>query len=116
MRIIVIGGGIAGSATALALRQDGHDVTVYEAYADPAGDVGGHLSLAVNDLRGLDRLGCLRDVQAAGYEIDRMRYHTGGGRLLGDEPRLRRDADPMRSITIMRGRLVAILRRAAHDA
>ncbi|GIJ47980.1 FAD-dependent oxidoreductase [Virgisporangium aliadipatigenens] len=116
MRTIVIGGGIAGAAAALALRQDGHEVTVYEAYEDPAGDVGGHLSLAVNGLRGLEKLGCLREVQAAGYDIARMRFHTGSGRRLGDVPRLRRDADPLRSVTIMRGRLVATLRRAALDA
>lgn len=116
MRTIVIGGGIAGAATALALRLDGHDVTVYEAYEDPAGDVGGHLSLAVNGLRGLEKLGCLREVQAAGHDIARMRFHTGSGRLLGDVPRLRRHSDPLRSVTIMRGRLVATLRRAALDA
>lgn len=116
MRTIVIGGGIAGVATALALRRDGHEVTVYEAYEDPAGDVGGHLSLAVNGLRSLERLGCLREVQAAGYAIERMRFHTGNGRQLGDVPRLRRSADPLRSVTIMRGRLVTTLRRAALDA
>jgi len=116
MRTIVIGGGIAGAATALALRLDGHDVTVYETYEDPAGDVGGHLSLAVNGLRGLEKLGCLREVQTAGHEIERMRFFTESGRQLGDVPRLRRQADPLRSVTLMRGRLVAILRRAALDA
>lgn len=116
MRTIVIGGGIAGAAAALALRQDGHDVTVYEAYEDPAGDVGGHLSLAVNGLRGLEKLGCLSEVQAAGYPIERMRFHTAGGRLLGDVPRLRRETDPLRSVSLMRGRLVEILRSAALDA
>ncbi|GIJ23483.1 FAD-dependent oxidoreductase [Micromonospora lutea] len=116
MRTIVVGGGIAGAAAALALRLDGHDVTVYEAYENPAGHVGGHLSLAVNGLRGLEKLGCLREVQAAGYDIERMRFHSGSGRRLGDVPRLRRQADPLRSVTIMRGRLVDILRRAALDA
>ncbi|MEV8227862.1 NAD(P)/FAD-dependent oxidoreductase [Streptomyces sp. NPDC079167] len=116
MRTIVIGGGIAGPAVALALRQIGHDVTVYEAYEDPAGDVGAHFSLAVNGLRALEKLGCLRDVQAIGFPIDRMRFYTAGGHLLGDVPRLRRDADSMRSISLERGRLVALLRRAALDA
>ena len=37
MRVAIIGGGVAGSATAVALRRAGADVTVYEAYADPAG-------------------------------------------------------------------------------
>ncbi|WP_055694283.1 FAD-dependent oxidoreductase [Streptomyces prasinopilosus] len=116
MRTIVIGGGIAGPAIALALQRIGHDVTVYEAYDVPPEDVGAHFSLAVNGLRALEKLGCLRDVQAAGYPVERMRFYTEGGHLLGDVPRLRREADPMRSISLQRGRLVAILRRAALDA
>ncbi|GAA2387826.1 FAD-dependent monooxygenase [Streptomyces glaucosporus] len=116
MRTVVIGGGIAGPAIALALRRIGHDVTVYEAYDVPPEDVGAHFSLAVNGLRALEKLGCLRDVQAAGHPIERMRFYTAGGRLLGDVPRLRREADAMRSISLRRGRLVAILRRAALDA
>ncbi|MFD0890555.1 FAD-dependent oxidoreductase, partial [Streptosporangium algeriense] len=63
MRAIVIGAGVAGSATALALRHIGAEVTVYEAYADPAGDVGSFISLAANGLRGLEALGCLPRVQ-----------------------------------------------------
>ncbi|MEU9555489.1 FAD-dependent oxidoreductase [Streptomyces fumanus] len=116
MRTIVIGGGIAGPAVALALRQTGHDVTVYEAYDVPPEDVGAHLGLAVNGLRALEKLGLLREVQAAGYPVERMRFYTAGGHLLGDAPRLRREADSMRSVALHRGRLVAILRRAALDA
>lgn len=116
MRTIVIGGGVAGPAIALALRQIGHEVTVYEAYEAPVEEVGAHFSLAVNGLRALERLGCLDAVQAAGHPIDRMRFHTGGGHLLGDVPRLRRDADSMRSVALPRGRLVGLLRRAALDA
>ncbi|MBT3154589.1 FAD-dependent monooxygenase [Streptomyces sp. CHD11] len=116
MRTTVIGGGIAGPAIALALQQIGHDVTVYEAYDVPVEEVGAHFSLAVNGLRALEKLGCLREVEAVGHPIDRMRFYSGGGRLLGDVPRLRRGTDPMRSISLQRGRLVAVLRRAALDA
>lgn len=116
MRIIVVGGGIAGPATAIGLRQQGHEVTVYEAYEDPAGDVGGYLSFAINGMRALERLGLLREVQTVGYEIERMRFHTGRGALLGDVPRLRRSSDTMRSVTLMRAPLVAMLRRTALDA
>lgn len=37
MRVIVIGGGVAGAATAVALRRIGVEVTAYEAHAGPAG-------------------------------------------------------------------------------
>ena len=59
MRAAVIGGGVAGSASAIALARTGAEVTVYEAYEDPAGPVGSYVSLAVNGLRALDALGCL---------------------------------------------------------
>ncbi|ASW58071.1 NAD(P)/FAD-dependent oxidoreductase [Plantactinospora sp. KBS50] len=116
MRIIVIGGGVAGAATALALRGIGAEVTGYEAYEDPAGAVGAFLSLASNGLRGLDRLGCLAQVRAAGVDIPRQRMWSAGGRLLGDVPRGRRRADPLHSVTLRRERLVATLRSAATDA
>ena len=38
MEAMVIGGGVAGPVAAIALRRVGWDVTVYEAYPDPAGD------------------------------------------------------------------------------
>ncbi|MEU8659038.1 FAD-dependent oxidoreductase [Actinoplanes philippinensis] len=112
----MIGGGIAGAAAALALRQEGHDVTVYEAHEDPEGDVGAYISLAVNGMRALEKLGCLAEVQSAGFGVPRMRFSTAGGRRLGDVPRHRREADPMHSVTLMRGRLVSIMRRAARAA
>jgi salicylate hydroxylase len=116
MRAFVIGAGVAGAAAALALRQVGADVTVYEAYEDPAGDVGSFVSLASNGLRGLDTLGCLARVQSAGVEIPRQRMWSAGGHLLGDVPRGRRSTDSLHSVTLLRGRLVAALRQAAIDA
>lgn len=65
MNVIVIGGGVAGAASAIALRRLGLDVTVYEAYAEPAGRVGSFLSLAGNGLRVLRSLGVLEQVQRA---------------------------------------------------
>jgi 2-polyprenyl-6-methoxyphenol hydroxylase-like FAD-dependent oxidoreductase len=116
MRAMVIGGGVAGAATALALRRAGVAVTVYEAHEDPAGAVGSFVSLATNGLRGLDILGCLPEVQEAGVDIPRQRMWSAGGHLLGDVPRGRRRDDTLHSVTLMRSRLVAALRDAALDA
>ncbi len=93
MRVIVVGGGVAGAASAIALRRIGAEVTVYEAYADR--QVGSFLSLAVNGLRGLDALGCLEQVQRAGFAVLRQRMWASSGRLLGDVPRGRLSADPL---------------------
>ena len=116
MRAVVVGGGVAGSASAIALARIGADVTVYEAYEDPAGPVGSYVSLAVNGLRALDALGCLPAVQAAGFPVARQRMWSGRGKLLGDVARGRRPQDPLLSVTIMRADLVTRLRAAALEA
>jgi 2-polyprenyl-6-methoxyphenol hydroxylase-like FAD-dependent oxidoreductase len=113
MRTIVIGGGVAGGATALALRRIGAEVTLYEAHEDPAGEVGSFVSLATNGLRGLDALGCLEQIQAAGIDIARQHMRSAGGRLLSDTPRGRRSEDALHSVTLMRAQLVSALRAAA---
>jgi salicylate hydroxylase len=116
MRAVVVGGGVAGSASAIALARIGADVTVYEAYEDPAGPVGSYVSLAVNGLRALDALDCLPAVQAAGFPVARQRMWSGRGKLLGDVARGRRPEDPLLSVTIMRADLVTRLRAAAFEA
>ena len=116
MRAIVAGGGVAGSAAAITLRRIGADVTVYEAYDDPAGPVGSYVSLAVNGLRALDVLGCLTRVQAAGFPVARHRLRSGSGKLLGDVARGRRPEDPLHSVTLMRADLVTALRAEALES
>src|SRR6202451_4295056 len=113
MRAIVAGGGGAGSASAIALGRIGADVTVYEAYQDPGGPVGSHVSLAVNGLRALAALGCLEPVQQAGFPVARHRMWSGRGRLLGDVPRGPRPDDDLLSVTLMRTDLVTALRQKA---
>jgi salicylate hydroxylase len=113
MRAIVIGGGVAGSASAIALARIGAEVVVYEAYEDPAGPVGSYVSLAVNGLRALRALGCLEQVQQAGFPVARQLMWSGRGKLLGDVARGRRPEDPLLSVTLMRADLVTALREEA---
>ncbi len=113
MRVVVAGGGVAGASCAIARARIGAEVTVYEAYRDPAGPVGSFVSLAVNGLRALDVLGVLAPVQAAGFDVERHRMWSGRGKLLGDVPRGRRSCDSLHSVTLMRGDLVSILRDEA---
>jgi salicylate hydroxylase len=116
MRTVVIGGGVAGSASAIALARAGAEVTVYEAYEDPAGPVGSFVSLAVNGLRTLGALGCLEQVQRAGFEVARQRMWSGRGKVLGEVARGRRPEDDLHSVTLMRADLVGTLRAAAREA
>ncbi len=116
MEVIVVGGGVAGTASAIGLRRLGAEVRLYEAYPDPGGEVGSYLSIAANGLHALDELGCLARVQARGYPVARQRMWSGDGKLLGDVPRARIRDDDLHSITLMRAALVAELRLAAQDA
>ncbi|MBG0815642.1 NAD(P)/FAD-dependent oxidoreductase [Planomonospora sp. ID82291] len=113
MKAVVVGAGVAGAASAIALRRAGAEVTVVEAYEDPAGEVGSFLSLASNGLRALDALGCAQAVAGRGFEVPRQRMWGASGRLLGEVPRGRRADDPRNSVTLMRGHLVEELRAAA---
>jgi salicylate hydroxylase len=113
MRAVVIGGGVGGSASAIALARTGAEVTVYEAYEDPAGPVGSYVSLAVNGLHALGALGCLEPVQRAGFPVARQLMWSGRGRQLGDVARGRSPGDPLHSVTLMRADLVTALRAEA---
>jgi 2-polyprenyl-6-methoxyphenol hydroxylase-like FAD-dependent oxidoreductase len=66
-RILVIGAGIAGLATANALQQHGHDVTVIEERTDTSSGAG--ISIWPNALAALDAIGLGDAVRAAGGRI-----------------------------------------------
>ncbi len=66
-RILVIGAGIAGLATANALQQRGHDVTVIEERTDTSSGAG--ISIWPNALAALDEIGLGDAVRAAGGPI-----------------------------------------------
>lgn len=56
LQVAIIGAGLGGLAAAVALRRQGHTVTVYERY-DFAGEVGASLSAASNGSRFLEEWG-----------------------------------------------------------
>lgn len=68
MRVVVIGSGIAGLSTAIALRKVGIEVALYER-APELREVGAGISLWANALRALDRLGALDAVRAVSLKM-----------------------------------------------
>ncbi|MEV1332418.1 NAD(P)/FAD-dependent oxidoreductase [Micromonospora costi] len=78
---IVIGGGIAGPVTALALRRAGIAATVYEAYPSTADGIGGTLALAPNGVAALAAVGADDAVTAIATPIHRTAMAIGRRRF-----------------------------------
>ncbi len=102
-RILVIGAGIAGLATANALQQRGHDVTVIEERTDTSSGAG--ISIWPNALAALDELGLGDAVRAAGGRI------TAGALRWRDGTWLRHPS-PQRLVKALGEPLVVIHRNA----
>ncbi len=82
-RAIVIGGGIGGITTALALQQVGIDVTVFER-AEELREVGSGLPLWANALRAFHKLGLTEVVESLGQSVTRGSITDWRGNLLVD--------------------------------
>ncbi len=78
MRTIIIGSGIAGLSTAVALRRVGIDATVYER-APELTEVGAGISLWANALRALDYIGAGQAVRAVCQPMERSEFRLANG-------------------------------------
>jgi len=112
-RILVIGGGIAGTATALALHKAGLDVTVHEAHPDTAADIGAFLTLASNGMRALAQLDASDVVTALGWPLRSMRVLDAQGGRPAQVPLGEADDALLRYRCLRRGELHAALQAEA---
>jgi len=106
---LIIGGGIAGPATAIALQKSGIDSVVFE--AQPAGAVGAgvFLTLASNGVDALRVLGADAPALAAGFSTPRITLRGGTGKRLGDSRTGHPLPDGTTSQTIKRADLYGVL-------
>jgi FAD-dependent urate hydroxylase len=81
---LVIGGGIAGPVTAMALQKAGFDATVYEAHPERSDGVGGGFTLAPNGLAALDTVDLGDLVRPAGRDIAAYVLQDWKGRSLAE--------------------------------
>jgi 2-polyprenyl-6-methoxyphenol hydroxylase-like FAD-dependent oxidoreductase len=80
---LIIGGGIAGSAAAMALQKAGIESVVYEAHPTTAEGIGTFLTLATNGVDALRTLGAEKPAIAAGFPTTETVVWSGTGKRLG---------------------------------
>ena len=111
----VVGGGIAGLASAVSLAQAGWQATVLER-APEFGEVGAGLAVTGNGMAALEALGAADAVRAAGYQTSTAGYQDPGGRWLLQIP----DLPSLHAVTTIWGlhrqRLHAAVLQAARAA
>ncbi|MET7656677.1 FAD-dependent oxidoreductase [Streptomyces sp. NPDC005486] len=112
-RLLVIGGGIAGTAAALALDKAGQEVAVYEAHPDSAEDIGAFLTLASNGLRALAQLDATPAVTSIGFPLTVMRLLDAEGGEVTRAPLGEADDPALRYRCLRRGELNAALQSEA---
>ena len=109
---LVIGGGIAGPVTAMALQRAGIEATIYEAYDGPAENVGGGMGLAPNGFQAFDAIGVGDAVRSVSTATNGLVLHSWNGRKLAEFGTLP-GIDPTRFV--MRAELFGALRHAAEE-
>ncbi len=85
-KALIIGGGIAGPVTAVALQRAGIESVVYEAYPQNAGNAGAFLTVAVNGLDALRALDLQGAVMGLGFSTRTIDLVSGTGKHLGTIP------------------------------
>ncbi|WP_410668025.1 FAD-dependent oxidoreductase [Amycolatopsis sp. cmx-4-68] len=93
-KVLVLGGGLAGTATAILLAQEGVTVDLVESKTDVAA-IGSGITLQGNALRELRRLGVWPRAKAAGYPFDRLGLRAPDGTVLAEIPDVRSGGDDL---------------------
>lgn len=83
LKVVIIGAGMGGLATGIALRQAGYDVEIYDRVSElrPAG---AGISLWSNGVKVLNRIGLGKEIARIGGQMDRVAYYSNTGEKLTD--------------------------------
>ena len=110
---LIIGAGIAGPATAMALQKAGIDAVIHEAYPTGADGIGVFLTVGSNGVDALRVLGVDGPVLAAGFPTPAITLRSGSGKRLGESRTGHTLPDGTTSQTIKRAALYRVLREEA---
>jgi 2-polyprenyl-6-methoxyphenol hydroxylase-like FAD-dependent oxidoreductase len=109
-KVLVVGGGAAGNATAVLLRRAGIDVDLIEAKDDWNATAGSGITLQGNALRVLRELGAWEEVKASGFPFGSVGITAPDGTVLHVQRDLRTGGDDLpATVGMPRPRLQQIL-------
>ncbi|MFF8814724.1 FAD-dependent monooxygenase [Streptomyces pactum] len=83
---LIIGGGIAGVVTAMALQRAGIHAVVHESHASGADDAGAFLTVFANGLQALHAIDAHRPVIDNSFPAERVEFISNTGKRLGSRP------------------------------
>ncbi|MBE8519358.1 FAD-dependent monooxygenase [Amycolatopsis sp. H6(2020)] len=112
-KALIIGGGIAGPVTAMALQKAGIDSVVYEAHETGADDVGAFMTIMNNGFDALHAIDADKPVLQASFPADRAFFWSGSGKKLGEAPIGGGTAGSYGPHTIKRSELYRVLHEEA---
>lgn len=85
-RVLVVGGGVAGTAAALSLHKAGWHATVFERHESGGDDAGAFLTLGSNGMLALDALDAADLVADAGFGLHTLELTDSEGTPQGSRP------------------------------
>jgi 2-polyprenyl-6-methoxyphenol hydroxylase-like FAD-dependent oxidoreductase len=109
VKALIVGGGIAGPATAMALHQVGIEAVILESRAAIDAEAGSYLAVAPNGLSALDAIGALDLARSAGTSTRGFVMLGATGRRLGRLTAGTPLADGTQSLTLKRSHLGRLL-------
>ena len=113
MQALIVGGGVAGPVTAMALQQAGIESTIFESHPRIDGEVGSYFTVSPNGLDALDAVGALPLATGAGFPTRRNFLWNHAGRHLGTVPLGAPLPDGTVAQTMKRARLTRLLQDEA---
>jgi 2-polyprenyl-6-methoxyphenol hydroxylase-like FAD-dependent oxidoreductase len=109
MQALIVGAGIAGPVTAMALQQVGIEATIVEGYPASDGDAGSYLTVTANGLAALQVIGVLDPGCGTAFPTRRNVLWNHAGRRLASLSLDSRLPGSPRALTLKRSRLARTL-------
>ena len=113
MQALIVGGGVAGPVTAMALQQVGIEATIFESHPPSDGELGSYFTLTANGLEALAAIGARELAIAAGFPTRRNVLWNETGRRLASLPLDSSMAGSPAAHTMKRSRLTRLLQEEA---